>query len=66
MLQTARLRGVADMRERERGGKERDKRGIRVRSRYTSDITCSYFTALNPNINSVRSLSVLTQCVSHT
>lgn len=51
---------------RERGVKERDKGRIRVKCRYTSDITCSYFAALNLNINSERRLGALTQCVSHT
>lgn len=52
---------------RERGVKERDKGRIRVKCRCTSDITsCSYFTALNLNINSENRLGVLTQCVSHT
>lgn len=51
---------------RERGVKEGDKGRIRVKSRYTSDITCSHFTALHLNINSEHRLGVLTQCVSHT
>lgn len=51
---------------RERGVKEGDKGRIRVKCRYTSDITCSYFTALHLNINSECRLGVLTQCVSHT
>lgn len=55
-----------DLQMRERGVKERDKRGIRVKCRYTSDITCSYFTGLHLNINSEHRLGVLTQCVSHT
>ena len=51
---------------RERGVNARDKGRIKVKCRYTSDITCSYFTALHLNINSEHSLGVLTQCVSHT
>lgn len=46
--------------------KEEDKGRIRVKCRYTSDITCSYFTALHLNINSPHRLGVLTHCVSHT
>lgn len=46
--------------------KARDKGRIRGKCRYTSDITCSYFTALHLNINSECRLGVLTRCVSHT
>lgn len=49
------FRGLADERAREREGgrgvKQRDKGWIRVKCRYTSDITCSYFTALGLNNN---------------
>lgn len=55
-----------DLQMRERRVKENDKGRIKVKCRYTSDITCSYFTAPHLNINSEHSLGVLTQCVSHT
>lgn len=46
--------------------KERDKGRIKVKCRYATDITCSYFTALHLKVHAERRLGVLTQCVSHT